>query len=117
MISADRCVCYSIKSIRSVGSGTTSIKSALEVHINKAAVDIKQCANVCDTYSKKRLLVKVLLGQIWEAKFIALGTAFAEHRIRFHQILAMHASTGIDAIRVNLGDMEKALQETNAQFV
>ena len=94
-----------------------AISRRMQGLIDQAKEDITNCANSCDAYSKKRLLVKVLLGQIWEAKFIALGTTFAEHRIRFHQILAMHASTGIDAIRVNLGDMEKALQETNAQFV
>ena len=43
-----------------------TIGARLQDLVDRTANDIKECANVCDTYSKKRLLVKVLKGPIWD---------------------------------------------------
>lgn len=70
--------------------------------MKQVAEDIKDCANACDTYSKKRLLVKVLKGPIWEARL-------AEHVVRFHQrkkelkfALSLHTATVTDDVKHTL---------------
>ena len=58
----------------------------------QAASDIKNCANACDTYSKKKLLVKVLMGAAWEGRLTDFLDRFTKIRSEFKMALAMHTA-------------------------
>lgn len=70
------------------------------------ATDIKACANVCDTYSKKRLLVKVLKGQVWEAKLVEWIEKFTKRKAEFEFALTMHTARAVDSVKVTVESME-----------
>ncbi|EKM56765.1 uncharacterized protein PHACADRAFT_172445 [Phanerochaete carnosa HHB-10118-sp] len=85
-----------------LGPDGVTIEGRLQSLVRQAAEDIKDCANACDTYSKKRLLVKVLKGPIWEARL-------AEHVARFHQLkkelkfaLSIHTATTTEGMKLTL---------------
>ena len=65
----------------------------------KAASDIKDCANACDSYSKKRLVVKVLKGHTWETKLVGFVSTFTTRKADFQQALAIHTARTVDAIQ------------------
>lgn len=72
------------------GPDGQTIKARIQERIKQTATDIKECANACDTYSKKNLVVKVLNSSDWDdtlKKFIAL---FAAHRKAFIFALSIH---------------------------
>ena len=56
----------------------------------QAARDIKQCANVCDTYSKKKLLVKVLVGPAWDARLTEFLDRFTKLRSDFKMAFTLY---------------------------
>lgn len=66
------------------------------------ANDIKMCANECDTYSKKRLLVKVLKGQVWQEKLIEWIGNFAKRKEEFEFALAMHTAKALDSVKITV---------------
>ncbi|KAH9064500.1 hypothetical protein EDB87DRAFT_1680408 [Lactarius vividus] len=91
-----------------------SIKDRLESLVEQTAQDIKDCSNVCDTYAKKKLLAKVLLGPVWDNKLLSFVTLFSERREKFHFELSIHTSQGVDKANVkldNLGDTTRALDK------
>ena len=60
--------------------------------------DIKVCSNVCDTYVKTRLLAKVVLGPIWDAKLLKFVQLFASRRQEFQFELSI--SQGVDMANI-----------------
>ncbi|KAH9171872.1 hypothetical protein EDB89DRAFT_2070428 [Lactarius sanguifluus] len=76
--------------------------------------DIKLCSNVCDTYAKKKLLAKVFLGSIWDAKLLSFVTLFSKRRQEFEFELSIHTSQGVDKANFkldNIGDTTRVLDE------
>lgn len=65
----------------------------------RAAQDIKDCANVCDMYSKKKLLVKVLKGPIWEGQLAEFFGRFQKCRSEFEFALSIHTASVADGIK------------------
>ena len=63
-----------------------------------AADDIKRCANACDTYLKKTLIVRVLRSQVWEERLTSFFGTFAQRRRDFELALAIHTATAVDAV-------------------
>ncbi|PIL33406.1 hypothetical protein GSI_04028 [Ganoderma sinense ZZ0214-1] len=64
--------------------------------VMRTANDIKECANVCDTYSKKRLLVKVLKGPIWDDTLKGFIQLFADRKAEFNFAIVIHTGMAID---------------------
>lgn len=64
--------------------------------VKRTADDIKTCANACDAYSKKKLLVKVLKSSSWDDKFKGFLTLFTDRRKAFTFALEMHVGKGVD---------------------
>ncbi|KAH8987709.1 hypothetical protein EDB83DRAFT_2535566 [Lactarius deliciosus] len=63
---------------------------------------------------KKKLLAKVLLGQVWDKKLLSFVTLFSTRRQEFEFELSIHTSQGVDKANVkldNLGDTTKALDK------
>ena len=64
--------------------------------------DIKVCSNACDTYVKTRLLAKVVLGPIWDAKLLKFVQLFSTRRQEFQFELSIHTSQGVDKANAKL---------------
>ncbi|KAJ3554138.1 hypothetical protein NM688_g3261 [Phlebia brevispora] len=79
-------------------SGLT-LASRLRAIADTAADNIKECANACDAYSRKRLLVKVLTGPAWEGRFTEFLDRFAQTRSEFKFALAVHVAKSVVRIR------------------
>ncbi|TCD63086.1 hypothetical protein EIP91_006013 [Steccherinum ochraceum] len=92
-----------------VGSDGQTIEARLHALAEKTAQDIKDCANTCDTYSKKRLLVKVLTGAKWEAKLSSFIRAFSEHRVSFEQALVMHTARAMQYVKTTVEAIDQKL--------
>ena len=91
-----------------------SIEDRLKSLVERTADDIKSCSNVCDTYMKKRLLAKVLLSSVWDARLVDFVQLFALRRQEFEFELTMHTSQGVDKANSKLdfiGEAMKALDE------
>jgi hypothetical protein len=69
---------------------------------------------VCDAYTKKRLLAKVILSSVWDLKLLDFIKLFASRKQEFELELSIHTSQGVDKANVKLdaiGDSTKALNE------
>jgi hypothetical protein len=97
-----------------IASDGRSIEDRLKPLVERTADDIKTCSNFCDAYMKKRLLAKVLLGSVWDAKLLDFVKLFDTRRQEFEFELTIHTSQGVDKANSKLdtiGDMMKALDE------
>jgi len=72
------------------------LKDRLKSLAEHTADDIKLCSNVCDTYVKKRLLAKVILAAVWDAKLLEFVKLFHRRRQEFEFELSIHTSQGVD---------------------
>jgi hypothetical protein len=100
--------------------------------VKGTADDIKACANgrqfvvlkcttephlpACDTYSKKKLVVKVLKGPIWEGKLVKFVGIFDKRRGEFEFALSIHTALGVDAANRALSAVDKTTQQMNAKM-
>jgi hypothetical protein len=72
-----------VKDIDQIGPDNQTIKGRLQELCTKSATDIRECANTCDTFSKKKLVVKIFAGPIWEGKLVAFAGLFTKRRQEF----------------------------------
>ncbi|KAJ6610468.1 hypothetical protein B0H10DRAFT_411247 [Mycena sp. CBHHK59/15] len=105
-----------VKDAEEVAPDGTTIKGRMQEIVKGTADDIKACANACDTYSKKKLVVKVLKGPIWEGKLVKFVGIFTKRRSEFEFALAIHTSLGVDAANRALGTVDQTTQEINAKM-
>ncbi|KAI0716104.1 hypothetical protein C8T65DRAFT_642063 [Cerioporus squamosus] len=85
-----------------VGLDGQVLQDRLEERAKLTAENIKECANFCDTFLKKKLLVKVLKGPIWAEKLAGFVQVFSDRKADFQFALAMHtANTLTDVKRQN----------------
>lgn len=101
------------------------------------AKDIYACGNVCDTYSKKHILglwlscfmnicfdnlilsyhlVKILKGPIYEQRLAGFATVFQDRHREIQMALLLHAGQSLDSITVELAEVAKNVQSTNAKL-
>ncbi|KAJ7785322.1 hypothetical protein DFH07DRAFT_976101 [Mycena maculata] len=66
--------------------------------------------DACDTYVKKKLVVKILKSQVWDSKLADFAVTFTKRRSEFEFALAIHTSVGVDAANQKLGDVDKTTQ-------
>ncbi|KAF7319402.1 VPS13 domain-containing protein [Mycena chlorophos] len=102
-----------VKDVDAKAPNGETIKGRMQVIVETAAKNIKGCANACDTYVKKKLVVKVIKGPIWEGKLAAFSGEFTKRRDEFQLALSMHTALGVDAaVRGidSLADSSKAIE-------
>lgn len=76
--------------------GTIStIEARLQKHVKRCAEDIKNCANMCDAYSKEKFFVRVLKSSSWDEKFKIFFLAFGDRRKAFALALEIHTGKKI----------------------
>ncbi|KAH9856040.1 hypothetical protein C2E23DRAFT_563914 [Lenzites betulinus] len=79
-----------------------TITARLREVSEKTAVDIKECANACDTYSRKRLLVKVLKASGWDETLQEYIKRFSDRKGEFTFAISIHTGLGIDRVNDTL---------------
>ena len=85
-----------------MGRDGITIGDRLEGLVKETAGDIKECANVCDTYMKKRLLVKVLKGAIWDDTLKGYVQLFADRKTAFSFAVCIHTGLAVDRVNDKL---------------
>jgi hypothetical protein len=103
-----------VQNDRLIAPDGRSIEDRLRSIVERTANDIKLCSNVCDTYSKKKLLTKVFLGPVWDDKLLRWVMLFSRRRREFEFELSIHTSQGVDKANAKLdfiGDATRALDE------
>ena len=89
-----------------IGLDGRVLKDRLEELAEKTARNIRECANFCDTFLKKRLLIKVLKGPIWAEKLGGFMTMFAERKEEFQFALAMHTANTLSDVKAQNVDIQ-----------
>ncbi|TFK80362.1 hypothetical protein K466DRAFT_504032 [Polyporus arcularius HHB13444] len=79
-----------------IGRDGVTIGTRLENLLKLTADDIKQCANACDTYMKKRLLVKVLNSGAWDETLKEYVRTFADRKTAFVFAVSIHTGMAVD---------------------
>ena len=82
----------------------------------KTAKDIRDCSNTCDTYSRKKLIVKVLQGPVWDGKLTSFVGLFVSRKDEFMFALSIHTAIGVDTANRVLADVEKSTREANERY-
>ena len=90
-----------------MGPDGRTVEARLQTLVNRAKDDIKSSANVCDTYSKKKLLVRVLTGQAWEARLAGCIETFTSRKQEFEFALAIHTAKAVDSVKTTLEAMDQ----------
>ena len=90
-----------------MGPDGRTIEARMQSLASQTANDIKSCANVCDTYGKKKLIVKVLKGQVWESKLAGWIETFTKRKDDFEFALAMHTARAVDAVKSSVDAMNQ----------
>jgi hypothetical protein len=93
--------------LKIVAPDGSSIMDRLKSLVKRTAEDIQSCCNVCDTYSKKRLLAKVFRSSAWDAKLLSWATVFSDRQKEFEFELSIRTNRGVVEANAKL----KALDE------
>ncbi|KAJ7126471.1 hypothetical protein C8R43DRAFT_708313 [Mycena crocata] len=105
-----------VKDSEEVAPDGTTIRGRMQEIVKGTAEDIKACANTCDTYVKKKLIVKVLKGMVWEGKLARFVGIFTKRRGEFEFALSIHTALGVDAANRAISAVDKTTQEMNAKM-
>ncbi|KAJ7031624.1 hypothetical protein C8F04DRAFT_1110026 [Mycena alexandri] len=105
-----------VQDAEAVAPDGSTIKGRMQVIIQGTADDIKACGNACDTYSKKKLIVKVFKGPIWEGRLVKFVGAFTKRRSEFEFAMAAHTAVGVDEANRALKTVDQTTQEMNAKM-
>ncbi|KAK6985237.1 hypothetical protein R3P38DRAFT_3291978 [Favolaschia claudopus] len=93
-----------VKDADEVAPDGSTIKGRLQEIVNIATDDIKACANACDAYTKKKLVVKVLKG------------TFTKRRSEFEFALSVHTAVGVDAVNKVTQEMNQKMDKLLDMF-
>jgi hypothetical protein len=67
--------------------------------------------NACDTYCKKRTIVKVLKGSIWEQRLLDYVGHFAMRKQQFLLALNIRTASSVDNIQTKVFDLMKESEQ------
>ncbi|PIL29997.1 hypothetical protein GSI_07908 [Ganoderma sinense ZZ0214-1] len=79
-----------------IGKDGQTIQERLQGHVRSMEQDIRECANVCDTYAKTGILHKVLRGSRWDDVLQIYVRRFSKRRADIEFALAVHLGVNID---------------------
>lgn len=96
-----------IEDRESIGPDGQTIEARMLALIQQTAEDMKACANACDTYIKKRLLLKVIYAPVWEGTLKGFIELFANRRKEFTLALSIHVGIGVDDAMRKLQEIDE----------
>lgn len=92
-------------------------ENRLQKLTNAIADDIKACANACDTYSKKKFIVKLFRGIVWENRLAFFAGVFTKRRGELEFEFALYTSeVGIDS-NTRTKHLEIMQEDIQAKYV
>ncbi|KAI0661089.1 hypothetical protein C8Q70DRAFT_911215 [Cubamyces menziesii] len=98
-----------IKDRDAVGPGGMTIEARMQNLVKQTADDITACGNACDTYAKKRLIVKVIKGSVRDSTLKNYIDIFAKRRKDFTFALAIHTGAGVDDANRKLDTLDNKM--------
>ncbi|KAJ4481285.1 hypothetical protein J3R30DRAFT_3287521 [Lentinula aciculospora] len=90
-----------------------TVAESLSKLCSRIAEDIWSCANLCDSYSKKRFLVKLLKSPIYEGRLAGFIETFVERRTELHTVVGMFTAHKIHSTFSLLEDNQDVLKAIN----
>ncbi|KAI9070175.1 hypothetical protein FKP32DRAFT_1586395 [Trametes sanguinea] len=99
-----------------IGLDGRTLKDRLEQLAETTAEDIKACANFCDAFLKKHLLVKVLKGPVWAEKLAAFVRTFSDRKADFQFALAMHTANSLTDVKRQNYDIDAKIETVITLF-
>lgn len=100
-----------VKDLENEDPSGRPIKARMQELCEGVGKDIQDCSNVCDTFSKEKLVVKVLKGPIWEGRLTRYVGLFSQRRDQFQFAMTMHTTLGVDNIDRRLQEMQNKAEE------
>ena len=94
----------------SVGPNGRMIKARMQELVKQTAEDIKSSANACDTYAKRKLIVKVVNRSAWEDTLKSFIHVFASRRKAFTFALSIHVGVGVDDANGKLKEIDSKVK-------
>ena len=88
-----------------------TIRGRLQELSITTAEDIKACSNVCDAYSKKKFLVKIISAPLWEGKLLNYVGLFTQRKEEFKFALSINTAAGVSAANYKLDSVEIMTRE------
>ncbi|KAJ7084934.1 hypothetical protein C8R44DRAFT_894044 [Mycena epipterygia] len=95
-----------VKDADEIAPDGSTIRGRMQEIVKGTADDIKACANACDTYSKKKLVGKLV-------NFVGI---FTRRRSEFEFALSIHTALGVDTANKTLSIVDQTTQELNAKI-
>ncbi|KAI5822422.1 hypothetical protein K523DRAFT_256964, partial [Schizophyllum commune Tattone D] len=96
---------------RHVGADGTTLEETLAPEMDAVAEDIMECGNVCDSYTKKRIISKMFKASIYERRMAEYGEHFAKRRSSFDLILSVHTSVSVIEVSDKLDTLDAKTDE------
>lgn len=100
-----------MKDVNQTAPDGQTIRGRLQELSITTAEDIKSCANTCDTYSKKKLIVKILSGPLWEGKLLNFVGLFTQRKQDFMFALTVNTAVGVSDANIKLDNVEAMTRE------
>lgn len=100
-----------VKDVNQTAPDGQTIRGRLQELSITTAEDIKSCANTCDTYSKKKLIVKILSGPLWEGKLLNFVGLFTQRKQDFMFALTVNTAVGVSDANIKLDNVEAMTRE------
>jgi hypothetical protein len=100
-----------------IGPDGRNVADRLSPLVEQTAEDIKSCSNICDTYSKKKLLAKVFQSPLWNAKLLGYVRLFSKRRQDFEFELSIHTGRGVTEANAKLNTIDIQTTALNKKFV
>ncbi|KAH9917244.1 uncharacterized protein B0H18DRAFT_40293 [Fomitopsis serialis] len=94
-----------------------TLEGRMQGLIKQTAEDIKKCANVCDVWSRMRLLARVLKAPFWESTFVDWVNLFAQRRTDFSFAMSVHMVRGVDNVSDKVDSLTRMMEERTERII
>lgn len=103
-----------VSSLLNDGSTTAARLTSL---CAQTASDIRSCSNTCDTYNRKRLVVKCLAGPAWDNRLGRFVELFVKRREEFLFAMSVRTTLAVEEVGRSVRDVEAVAREGNERCV
>ncbi|EKM48544.1 uncharacterized protein PHACADRAFT_132334, partial [Phanerochaete carnosa HHB-10118-sp] len=98
------------------GSDGVMIGDRLRDRMQAIAKDIETCAATCDSFEKKKLIVRLFKSIAWEDKLEAFATTFDGHKDALQKDLSMHSALGIERANERLSIVDAVVKASGTKL-
>ncbi|KAL1749257.1 hypothetical protein HDZ31DRAFT_27873 [Schizophyllum fasciatum] len=105
-----------IRDAQHIASDGTTLENNIKPLMPRIADDIIACGNVCDAYTKKSMVAKVLKSFIYEQRLADFGERFAQRRSSLDLALSVHTVVGVHENGQTLSTMHDSLRGVDGKL-